>query len=172
MRLPFLLCALAPCWASAQLVVLEFTDGGTASYAIDQVRSVDSVSGNKVVNLFNGTVLSWPIASIERELVGDITTEVAEGYASPDLLSVFPSPASGPVSISFSLEHASPVDVTIHDAQGRLVSRLMQGERPLGEVFLIWDGTRSNGGSAAPGRYVVNVQRGPLRVAKSILLTY
>lgn len=171
MRLLLLLSALAPCWASSQLIVLEFTDGGTFSYDIDQVRSVELSSGDKVVNLFNGTVLSWPIASIERELVGDITTEVAEGHGPPDLLSIYPNPASGPVNISFSLEHAGPVDVTIHDAQGRLVRRLMQGERSAGEVLLVWDGTGSSGGDVAPGCYMVNVQRGQIRITRSIMIT-
>lgn len=171
MRLQLLLCAFAPGLASGQLVTLEFIGGGTASYAIDEVRSVEFASGNKVVNLFDGTVLSWPIASIERELVGEITTSIV-GHGSPDPLSVFPSPTTGSVNISFSIDHACPIDVTIHDAQGRLIRGLMRGERPAGEVSLVWDGVSSSGGSAAPGRYLVNVQCGHLRIAKSIVLTY
>lgn len=75
----------------------------------------------------------------------------------PSLLRVrglVPNPFNPRVTLQFTLDHEAPVELSVHDARGRLVRRLSDG-LPLeaGEHELIWDGRDGRGLFAASGVY-------------------
>ncbi|MBM3315834.1 T9SS type A sorting domain-containing protein [candidate division WOR-3 bacterium] len=81
---------------------------------------------------------------------------------------VAPNPFRTTTAIRFPPTANSPVNVTIHDASGRLVRVLAVNCKPSAVNSVPWDGTDSEGRAVAPGVYFVDAGRaGPARVVKS-----
>ena len=72
---------------------------------------------------------------------------------------VWPSPASGPVRIDFSLSRESEIAIEVFDPAGRRVRTLLNARRAAGEHRLEWDGRDDAGRRTGPGLYFVRVQR-------------
>jgi hypothetical protein len=69
-----------------------------------------------------------------------------------------PSPAFGPVSMSYRLPRAARVSLSIHDALGRVVRRVTEGvAQPAGRHAASWDGRTHSGEQAASGLYLVSL---------------
>jgi len=69
-----------------------------------------------------------------------------------------PTPASGPVNLSYTLPRAARVSLAIHDAMGRVVRRLVAGvAEPAGRHATVWDGRTDSGTQAASGVYLANL---------------
>lgn len=85
-----------------------------------------------------------------------VTLEAAAGPA-PAIDAVRPNPATGPVTVSYSLPVATVATVTVHDLRGRLVATLASGPRSAGGHESTWDGKLASGGRAAAGVYLVRL---------------
>jgi len=82
-----------------------------------------------------------------------------------------PNPFNPRTNIAFTLPAAGRARVTVHDAAGRLVATLLDGERPAGRHELSWHGTGDHGAALPSGVYVVRVESGgETRAAKVSLL--
>lgn len=69
-----------------------------------------------------------------------------------------PSPASGPVRLSYTLPRAARVSLSVHDAAGRLVRRLMPATvAAAGRHDVTWDGLGASGQRAASGVYLATL---------------
>src|SRR5262245_27052301 len=74
--------------------------------------------------------------------------------AGPDVLEqAAPNPFRSTTAFSYTLSRSGAVELTIFDAQGRVVRRLFSGERPAGRGSATWDGRRDDGAPAAAGVY-------------------
>src|SRR5262249_46868432 len=72
-----------------------------------------------------------------------------------------PTPASGPVALSWSLPAAARVRLTLTDLAGREVRRLVDDERQAaGPHERAWDGRDAEGHSARPGVYFARLSAG------------
>jgi DNA-binding beta-propeller fold protein YncE len=69
---------------------------------------------------------------------------------------LWPSPASGPIHMAFSLPRDARARLSVLDLQGREVSMLTDGIVPAGRHERVWDG-RSRGGAAPAGIYFVRL---------------
>jgi len=69
-----------------------------------------------------------------------------------------PNPFARGSEIRFTLDRASRVDVSIHDASGREVRRLASGRMGSGPHTLTWDGRDGRGRIAAAGVYFVRIR--------------
>src|SRR6185436_15109696 len=69
-----------------------------------------------------------------------------------------PNPFARGSEIRFTLDRASRVDVSIHDASGREVRRLAPGPMGSGPHALTWDGRDGRGRIAAAGVYFVRIR--------------
>ena len=69
-----------------------------------------------------------------------------------------PNPFARGSEIRFTLDRASRVDVSIHDASGREVRRLAPGPMGSGPHALTWDGRDGRGRVAAAGVYFVRIR--------------
>jgi hypothetical protein len=80
------------------------------------------------------------------------------------------NPFHGEARILCALARAERVAVTVHDAGGRRVRRLVQGMLPAGESRWIWGGDDDRGRTAPPGIYFVHLRgkgvSASLRIAK------
>jgi len=70
----------------------------------------------------------------------------------------YPNPFNPSVSIPFVLERSQRVSLTVHDASGREVVRLLEGEARAGHNQVIWEGRDSHGLRVSSGVYIVRLQ--------------
>ncbi len=69
-----------------------------------------------------------------------------------------PSPATGPVRLSYTLPRAARVSLSVHDAAGRLVRRLTPvTAAAAGRHDVTWDGLGESGARAASGVYLATL---------------
>jgi hypothetical protein len=66
-----------------------------------------------------------------------------------------PNPFSGSVTLRLRMERGACVRLTVHDAAGRRVGSLLDGELPAGDRVVSWDGRDAAGRPLAPGVYFV-----------------
>ncbi|MGH2570264.1 MAG: FlgD immunoglobulin-like domain containing protein [bacterium] len=74
-----------------------------------------------------------------------------------DVLSTWPNPASGSVSLHFDLPSRESATVRILDVRGRQVRTFVTDSRSSGERSLTWDGTDDRGRLVAAGTYFVRL---------------
>ena len=85
-------------------------------------------------------------------------------------LSAAPNPFNPATSLSFQLESALPVDLTIHDLAGRQVCRLVQGPLSAGAHRFTWDGRLSTGAAAPSGLYLAHLRTEQGAMTQRLLL--
>ena len=74
-------------------------------------------------------------------------------------LSIRPNPVRTSADIEFSLANRTGVEISIHDAQGRQVARLVDGETfPAGTQRLVWDGRLDDGTASPSGVYFLRMR--------------
>jgi flagellar hook assembly protein FlgD len=69
-----------------------------------------------------------------------------------------PSPARGPVALSFTLPHAAAVQLAIYDLSGRHVRELSSGVRTAGEHVISWDLHDEAGRAVGAGLYFAQLR--------------
>jgi flagellar hook assembly protein FlgD len=66
---------------------------------------------------------------------------------------VFPNPFSDFVRIGFDLPIQAYIQIAVYDEHGKRIKELVDGEFPVGEQFIEWDGKTDNGRKVAAGVY-------------------
>ena len=120
-----------------------------------------ALTGDAVV----ATWLSAPFI-VDLEAVG------AEGDGTPGRFAFQHAgavPARGPVVLALALPQSGQASIDVFDIRGARVRTLHRGPLAAGRHRLAWDGRRDDGGTAAPGVYLVQARTasgvGTLRVA-------
>jgi len=151
--------ALFPAALSAQTVFFHFTNGTTQSYAVEDIRKLTFEGDEQVLWLANGTQYSWNVSTIGHYEFQEITgvEHIASGYA-PLQMQVYPNPSGGPVTVEVDLVQSGRLVVEVLDLQGRIVSELFAGERPVGPCRLVWDVTDDRGARVVTGTYMVRIR--------------
>lgn len=86
------------------------------------------------------------------------------------LLSPYPNPSVGDVSLRFSLRTGSSVGVTILDASGRQVRHMEKGWVAPGSHRLVWPGDDDQGRPVASGLYFVRLIRDDGSATRRVIL--
>jgi hypothetical protein len=81
-----------------------------------------------------------------------------------------PTPSRGATSVSYSIAQAGRVRLGIYDASGRLVRRLVDGERPAGKETVVWNGTSESGARLGTGVYFVQLSGPGIRETRKVIL--
>jgi hypothetical protein len=82
-----------------------------------------------------------------------------------------PNPFNPRTCIAFTLPAAERVRVTVHDAAGRRVATLVNGERAAGRHELVWNGENERGATLPAGVYIIRMESsGEMRAGKVSLL--
>lgn len=84
--------------------------------------------------------------------------ESAPGPAALWLAPPSPNPASGSTRVAFTLPVAGPVRLDVHDASGRRVRTLAEGEHAAGRHAFTWDGRDGAGRALSAGLYFVRME--------------
>jgi streptogramin lyase len=157
-------------------MVRVFTSDGTM---VDEFGSAGNGNGqfNGVIGLAigpDGSVYVSDEGNGRIQRFGDPITSVSETPASDAVMKVaaVPSPARGPVVITYSLARAAEVRVTVADAGGRILASLANGRASGGEHRVVWNARRAPDESRLPaGIYFVRVTSGTrTRDARVVLL--
>jgi hypothetical protein len=83
---------------------------------------------------------------------------------------VWPNPSRGGVEIEWSLASPGETAITVYDLAGREVATVVNGRFEAGPHRVRWDGSRSGGGMAPAGWYVVRIARGEARTDRTLML--
>jgi hypothetical protein len=86
------------------------------------------------------------------------------------LLQNYPNPFNPTTTISFTVPKAGKVLLDVYDVRGRLVTRLLDGNKPAGTHQVVWDGTDMNGNSVASGVYFYSVSSNADRSIRKMML--
>ena len=75
-----------------------------------------------------------------------------------DLLAAFPNPFSYETTIRYQLPEDSEIQLDIFDMNGRLVTKLVSGEKPSGYHQVVWAGQNLNGEHASDGVFICTLR--------------
>jgi hypothetical protein len=75
-----------------------------------------------------------------------------------------PSPASGAVTLAFSLSTPTRTKLSVFDVRGRQARVVVDADLPAGPHELLWDGNDERGDPVASGIYFVQLQAGDERL--------
>ena len=81
-----------------------------------------------------------------------------------------PNPFNPVTLISYSLERAGPVTVTVFDLGGRRLRTLEQGAQAPGRHAVAWDGTDENGARQSSGMYLYRLQADGRSLTRKMML--
>lgn len=90
--------------------------------------------------------------------------------AGPELLQNHPNPFNPTTTISFTLPARAHATLTIHNIEGRLVAKLVDGVIDDGIKEVTWDGTNSQGIPASSGVYFYRLKAGNQTLTKKMVL--
>ncbi len=91
---------------------------------------------------------------------------VPGGTQRPALKEPWPNPASGSVSIAFTLPEAQSVSLSVYDLSGRRVAVLTEGELPAGRHAVAWDCARE-----ASGVYLLRLETRDQSLSRRIVIS-
>lgn len=84
---------------------------------------------------------------------------------------IFPNPAIKNVTISYELESATHLNISITDSSGKLIKALLDNKQAAGEYHHIWDGKGDSGREVPAGVYLCKIQAGKEVYNKKIILS-
>ena len=83
----------------------------------------------------------------------------------------YPNPFNPRTKVSFFLPRAGNMELGVYDLRGRLVRRLVGGQRPAGWQTVIWEGRDEGGSAVASGVYLVALRaEGKMMTRRLVLL--
>ncbi|MFB3910225.1 MAG: agmatine deiminase family protein [Candidatus Eisenbacteria bacterium] len=81
-----------------------------------------------------------------------------------------PNPFRSATTFSFELKYEDDVQLSVYDAQGRLVRRLIDGRVGAGHHEIVWDGTSEAGRNVPAGTYFYSLQAGDVVYRRAAVL--
>jgi hypothetical protein len=102
-------------------------------------------------------------------LGGDLTAAPSTPVPAASL-AAWPNPFNPSTALRLSLAAPATVRLSIHDAQGRLLRVLADGELPAGETTLRWDGRDGRGAPLPTGLYFAHLGAGREAITRKLLL--
>jgi hypothetical protein len=159
------------CFDFNRYLVLENETVGDALY--DGKYSATSQYGwdllYEYMNLYNFNLFGDPSLRIEGG-AADVSVITTAGQGSILLRAVGPNPFMNATTLRLDLPSAGPVRVSVHDAGGRQIVKLLDRVLDVGGATFVWDGRKTDGQRAAPGLYVVVCDVGGRRESRKLLL--
>jgi hypothetical protein len=117
------------------------------------------------------TQLEVYLNSLTGEIVTDINSPVASYPEEFFLHQNYPNPFNPSTTISFFLPKSEYVHILIYDQLGRLVRKLIDEYKGMGDHSVVWDGRNDAGIPVTSGVYFYRIQSGDFtRVKKMILM--
>lgn len=119
-------------------------------------------TGQTMYDLWAANGRAAPVAMVTDTVgVDDVATpDVIASAPRPLVVSTWPNPAAGDVTLRLDLERPRPVRVDVFDVTGRRVRTRTLGELPAGPQRIVWEGTDDAGRRVAPGVFFLQITAG------------
>jgi hypothetical protein len=126
--------------------------------------------------LTNGVEYEYLLKAVELNKENSVasTTGTAGDETTPEAFSLaqnYPNPFSSATTISFALAQDCPVQLSIYDISGRLVTNLLNDNLTAGNYTLPWMGTDESGKEVSSGMYICHLTAGSYHAAVKLVLT-
>jgi hypothetical protein len=126
--------------------------------------------------LTNGVEYEYLLKAVELNKENSVasTTGTAGNETTPEAFSLaqnYPNPFSSATTISFALPQDCPVQLSIYDISGRLVTNLLNDNLTAGNYTLPWMGTDESGKEVSSGMYICHLTAGSYHAAVKLVLT-
>ncbi len=82
----------------------------------------------------------------------------------------YPNPFNPQTTISYNIDKASDVELTIYNIKGQKVRTLVDDQQEAGRHDIVWDGTDSKGKKVASGTYLYKVKADDQEVVNKMLM--
>lgn len=105
-----------------------------------------------------------------RFAVGNVSAVPGAATAGFALAAPAPNPFNPSTTISYTLAGDGPVELTVHDLQGRKVATLQSGAQAAGGHRVTWDGRADDGRVLASGIYLVHLRQGTQAQSQRVVM--
>jgi flagellar hook assembly protein FlgD len=79
--------------------------------------------------------------------------------------------ADGGMSIEYSTSsHAAGATLELFDIAGRVVRRLVDGQRPAGHYVVAWNGLDASGARMPRSVYILRLRAGPVQAVRKLVI--
>jgi hypothetical protein len=106
------------------------------------------------VSAARATVVHADSADLLLDIVTAVDDAGGDLPATTRLASISPNPCNPGTTINFDLAATGPVELAIHDLQGRHVRTIATGSLPAGHHRAAWNGRDHDGRAVASGTYL------------------
>ena len=131
--------------------------------AADTRLIVSDAGGSAIDSNFHEAL--WTVGSdsflLDNDSVGPISFSLSDNY---------PNPFNPSTTIDYSVEEPGLVDLSIFDASGRLVKKLVSESKNVGSYSVSWNGVTDSGVNASTGMYFYTIEVGSFTDTKKMLL--
>lgn len=154
---------------STNQIFFEFPQGAGKTASADTLRfAIFDVDGDDYPDLIvndpaTQTVQVWGAETTRTATEGDIEVALLRLFQS------YPNPFRASTTITYEVEQAGPVTVTVYDALGRKVKTLVDGHQPVGSHAVVWDGRDAAGQPVAAGTYFYRLLVGEAVMSKQAI---
>lgn len=136
-----------------------------AATTVDYYVLAGDLSGRE-----EGTPRSAPAGWYTFSILPNPATAIVSELAQEDGPGLRPNPFRTETRFSFELRFADQVALSVHDVTGRLVRRLVDGQRPEGTNEVVWDGRDDRGGRVAAGVYFLRLRAAGISYSRPVVL--
>jgi hypothetical protein len=106
--------------------------------------------------------LNWAIREL-NSMIG--IEEHNSGPAGVILEEIVPNPVRSSATISYRIDEAAKVTLSVYDPTGKLVKTLVDGQQQAGSYSVIW-----NAGSEKPGVYLFRIRTGKANITRKCVV--
>ncbi len=85
---------------------------------------------------------------------------------------LWPNPTSGTIAVTYAIAGAGRVQLDVYDVSGRLVRRLVDGERRAGTETVVWNGKSEAGSGVKDGVYFTRLTGPGVRATRRVILLH
>jgi len=114
-----------------------------------------------------GVILTLNGGDVELLKVEELENVSFERF---DEIEIRPNPSEGAVSINYSLARSDEVEVSVYDATGKFVRRLVSGEVDAGRHVIEWDGRDYRGLEVGSGLYFIELKAGSRTFIRKLIM--
>lgn len=144
----------------------DFKDGGVRNTFVDSITNTYTSAGTYAVSVTVTDANGCTGSATLNPAIVIATVGINDVLANQFNLYVYPNPFNSDAQVSFSLNKASTVRVTVYDMLGRNVASINKGKLNAGNQSISLSEMGFNG---AAGAYMMNIQIDDMVIHKQII---
>jgi hypothetical protein len=161
--------------AEEPMLAIRQVGGGSSIYAISEIERIDFENDTLTVVSSSGSSRYAAAAIIRIEFLWDFSDikdpeEAASLLKAVHLFQNQPNPFSLETQIGFELPQAGEAELAIYSPDGRLMRRLVIGQRPAGHHTVRWDGLDDTGRQVPGGVYFYSLRAPEVQESRRMIL--